>query len=566
MKTTHKLLLFLLVNIIIYSPLLTGEGLGVRLSAQELPQGYFRNPMDHEIGLSATFAEFRTNHFHAGLDMRTGGEVDKPVYAAADGYVAKVSISPWGGGKILYIKHPNGYTTVYMHLNGYAGAIGKAVTKEHYAQRSYTIAKLFAPNELPVKKGQLVAYSGNTGGSGGPHLHFEIRRGGAEDLHTHSTIINPLLFGLPYRDNIKPTIRSLRIYPVGGDGYEVNKEGTVNVDGPFYLGIYATDAAEGSTAKNGMDRVEVYLDGTLFFMYTTESIPVDSSRMVNALVDFPLFARTRQAYLLTRVLPGAEGPWIPVRMGDGIFRLKPGSTHHIGIKVYDIMENCAERTVKVTVSGTGEGKPAVTKEGECVKYDQPFKLQQPTFHFQLKPYTLYADDRLAVSASGKTVNVNPTVNDIPPHQSYSLSIKGSLPGVPADKTVVVHVTRKSGNVKHTAYKTTHSSGFHTAQVRDWGEFTLAADTTAPSILPVNFKDQAPLKGNTLKVKITDNLAGVETYHCYLNGSWILGEYDGKTSTVSINTSGKLKSGTNTLRVTVIDGAGNSADKTWSMTK
>ena len=104
-------------------------GLAELASAQELPQGYFRNPMDHEIGLSATFGEFRTGHFHAGLDMRTGGAVDKPVYAAADGYVAKVSISPWGGGKILYIKHPNGYTTVYMHLNGYAGDIGKAVLR-----------------------------------------------------------------------------------------------------------------------------------------------------------------------------------------------------------------------------------------------------------------------------------------------------------------------------------------------------------------------------------------------------------------------------------------------------
>ena len=138
-------------------------GLAELALAQELPKGYFRNPMDHDIGLSATFAEFRANHFHGGLDMRTGGAIGKAVYAAADGYVAKVSISPWGGGKILYIKHPNGYTSVYMHLDSYAGAIGREVLKEQYARQSYSIAKLFAPDELPVKKGQLVAYSGNTG-------------------------------------------------------------------------------------------------------------------------------------------------------------------------------------------------------------------------------------------------------------------------------------------------------------------------------------------------------------------------------------------------------------------
>ncbi|MBR5092118.1 MAG: M23 family metallopeptidase [Bacteroidales bacterium] len=538
------------------------------LSAQELPQGYFRNPMDHAIGLSATFAEFRTGHFHSGLDMRTGGAVGKPVYAAADGYVAKVSISPWGGGKILYIKHPNGYTTVYMHLNGYAGAIGKAVLREHYAQKSYSISKLFGPNELPVKKGQLVAYSGNTGGSGGPHLHFEIRRGGAADLHTHSTTINPLHFGLPYTDNIKPVIRGLRIYPEGGEGYEVGKDNIVSVSGPFHLGIYATDAAEGSTAKNGPDHVEVYLDGTLFFLYTTEAVPIDSSRMVNALLDYPLFARTRQAYLLTRALPGAEGPWVPVRMGDGIFRLKAGSTHHIGVKVYDIAGNCAERVVTVTSNPNTQNTPnnQKTQNTQPIIYNQPFDYQQSLFSIHLSPFTLYADDRLRCEAEGKTVTIQPTVNDIPPHQYYTLSIKGSLPGVPAEKTVVALVYRKPGSFKYTAHKTTHADGWHTSQVRDWGEFTLAADTTAPGAYPINFKDWAPLKGSTMKVKIFDDLAGVETYHCYLNGEWILGEYDGKTATVTIDASGKLKSGTNRLRVTVTDGTGNITDVTWAVTK
>ena len=434
--------------------------------AQPLPQGYFRNPMAHDIGLSATFGEFRAGHFHAGLDMRTGGAVDQPVYAAADGYVAKVSISPWGGGKILYIKHPNGYTTVYMHLNGYAGDIGKAVLREQYAKQSYSINKLFAPNELPVKKGQLVAYSGNTGGSGGPHLHFEIRRGGAADLHTHATLFNPLHFGIPYKDNIKPVIRGLRAYPEGGEPFDIPADGTFAVDRPFHLGIYATDAAEGSTAKNGIDHLEVYLDGTLFFSYTTDMLPVDSSRIVNALVDYPLLVRTRQAYLLTRALPGAEGPWIPHRMGDGIFRLKSGSTHHIGIRVFDIKGNVAERTLTVTTQNI-QNTPTIqstptTQTTHPVKYDQPFHFQLSAFNFQLKPHTLYADDRLRCEAAGQTVTIQPTVNDIPPHLAYSLSIRGSLPGVPADKTVIVLVTRKPGSVKHTAYKTTYANGFHTA--------------------------------------------------------------------------------------------------------
>lgn len=527
--------------------------------AQELPQGYFRVPMEGEMALSATFGELRMNHFHAGIDMRTGGATGRAVYAVADGYVQCVRILPWGGGKMLYINHPGGYQSVYMHLESYEGEIGKRVLAEQYEQRSYSIVKEFPEGLLRVKKGQLVARSGNSGSSGGPHLHFELRQGGRT--------INPLHFGLPYTDGIAPTIRGIRVYSAEGTSELSAPNSSLTVRGPFHLGIYATDAAEGSTAKNGIDHLEVYLDGTLFFRYTNERLPVDSSRMVNALIDYPRMERTRQAYLLTRALPGAEGPWIPVRMDDGIFRLKPGSTHHIGIKVYDVKGNSAERTIKVVTSQTGltgqTGQNSQTSPtSHPVKYNQPFNFPLSTFNFQLKPHTLYADDRLAIDGSRQTVTIRPTVNDIPPHLAYSLSIKGSLPGVPADRTVIVLVN----GTKVSAYKTTHADGVHTAQVRDWGQFTLAADTTAPVVRPVNFSEGKPFKVNTLKVKISDNLAGVETYHCYLNGEWILGEYDGKTATLAIDTRGKLQPGSNKLRVEVTDAAGNVTDLTWRIQK
>lgn len=528
------------------------------LNSQELPQGYFRNPMDHDIGLSATFGEIRINHFHSGLDMRTGGAIGKPVYAAADGYVAKVSISPWGGGKILYIKHPNGYTTVYMHLDGYAGAIGKAVLKEQYAKQSYSIAKLFAPDELPVKKGQLVAYSGNTGGSGGPHLHFEVRSGGAEDLHTGARLYNPLLFGLPYTDNIKPIIRSLRIYPLEGEPTTVGKDNTVSVDGPFYLGIYATDAAEGSTAKNGVQRVEVHLDGKLFFLFTPESLVTDSSRMVNALVDLPLFRRTRQAFLLTRALPGAEGEWVPVRQGDGIFRLTRGD-HKIQVRVYDINDNLAEQTV--TVHCTGER--ACQQPKTDMRYTDPYVYNGNAVRVEMHPYTLYADDRLRIEEHGNSVIIEPTVNPLPPHKNYNLSLKGrGNYGVEPEKITVV---RLDGGKKY-ASKTRHRDGWYTAQVRDFGQYSLAVDTILPTIRPVNFSDGKLLKGNYIRLKIGDDLSGVETYNCYLNGSWILAEYDGKSATLSINAAGKLKKGTNELRAEVVDGCGNLCRRRYTISK
>lgn len=535
--------------------------------AQELPQGYFRNPMDHEIGLSATFAELRANHFHGGLDMRTGAVTGKAVYAAADGYVAKVSISPWGGGKILYIKHPNGFTTVYMHLDGYAGDIGRAVLKEQYEQQSYSINKLFAPDELPVKKGQLVAYSGNTGGSGGPHLHFEIRQGGLDDLYTHSRIYNPLLFGLPYRDGVAPVIRGIRLYPVGGKPIELGKESVLNVPSPFYLGIYATDAAEGSTQRNGLHRIEVHVDNQLAFMYTTDAFPADSTRMVNALIDYRHYVDTRQAYLLTRALPGAEGEWIPVRQGDGIFRFDQGSRHKIQVRAYDINNNMAERTFTVIADNQPTACPNHT--GEAVRYNQVFSLQRETYRLDMMPLTLYADDYLEVHDRNATpysaplVTISPTVNDIPPNKAYSLSLRSKAPlNVDPQKVVVVLV----GTKKTTAYNTTHADGWYMAQVRDFGQFTLAVDTIAPTVRPINFGSGATVKSTTLKVKIGDNLSGVENYNCYLNGSWILAEYDGKTAMLVIDTRGKMKSGQNKFRVVVTDNTGNTTDLTWTIKK
>lgn len=544
------------------------------MAAQRLPQGYFISPLEGEIGLSATFAEFRTNHFHAGIDIRTGGDIGKPVRAVADGYVARVSLSPWGGGKILYIKHPNGYTSVYMHLNSYAGKIGQAVAAEQRTQQRYAISRIFAPGALPVRQGEVVAYSGNTGSSGGPHLHFELRRGGDTDLYTHATTINPLLFGIPYRDSQKPTIRGLRLYPIGGRAIDVGKATTVSIDRPFYLGIYATDAAEGSTPHNGIDRVEVYLDGTLCFRYTTEAFPLDSSRMVNAIIDYRHFLSTRQAYLLTRQLPGARGPWVPLCIGDGVFRLKPGSTHSIGVKVMDVMDNTAERVITVKVSAaastaTPSAQPSDTAGLHPAAYDHPFQLARTHFRIHLPAFTLYADDHLRIEESqvapylSPVVSITPTTHDLPPNTAYTLYLKPTVPShLPPEKLTVVRISGK----RLAAYTTSYAAGWYSAPLRDFGQFALLADTIAPAVRPLNFSPAKPLRTTTLKVRLSDNLSGLDTYRFYLNGQWLLAEYDGKTATATLDCRGRLKAGHNRLTADITDACGNTTHREWLLTR
>lgn len=533
--------------------------LTLHITAQPLPQGYFRLPLDGDIALSASFAEFRMGHFHAGLDIRTGGEVGKPVYAVADGYVCGVRISSWGGGKMLYVKHPNGYTSVYMHLDGYAGEIGRWVRGEQYKDESYTLVRDIPEGVLPVKKGQVIAYSGNTGGSGGPHLHFELRRDG----HT----INPLLFGLRYIDNINPIIRGVRIYPVGGEPVDVGMADKIAVASPFYLGVYATDAAEGSTLRNGVDRVEVFVDGTLFFKYVTEGFALDSSRMSNALIDYPHYVRTRQAYLLTRSLPGAQGEWIPVCQDDGILRFAEGTTHSIRIRVADIKGNSAERMLYVTSQGSVT-MPSVADEGKntypifCMN---PLKINGKELRLVFPAHTVYADDRLHIVTSSSSLyrspicTVKPCTSELPPHEWYTLSLKATSP---VEKGVIVMLDGK----RPTAYKTSREDDWYTAQVRDFGRFALTVDEEPPSVSPINFKGGRRLKGNVMRLKISDNLSGIDTYKCYLNGKWILAEYDGKSASLTINAAGVLRAGKNELRVEVSDIVGNLTRRTFTLTR
>lgn len=528
-------------------------------SAQEFPQGYFRLPLDGDIGLSATFAEFRTGHFHAGLDIRTGGEVGKPVYSVADGYVCGVRISPWGGGKMLYVKHPNGYTSVYMHLNDYAGEIGRYVRREQYKEQAYAIVRDIPEGVLPVKKGQVIAHSGNSGSSGGPHLHFELRHNG----HT----INPLLFGLRYSDNIKPIIRGIRIYPTEGEAFNIAKQEEIEVAGPFYLGVYATDAAEGSTLRNGVDKVEIFVDGKLFFKYITNRFPLDSSRISNALIDYPYYVRTREAYLLTRSLPGAQGEWIPVRQGNGILRFAEGTTHSIRVRVSDIKGNLDEHTLNIKMlASIASDKPSTDERNTYpVVYNKPLKINGTELKLTFPAHTLYDNDRLHIVTSASSLyrspvcTIKPCTVDLPPNEWYTLSVKATSP---SDKAVIARIDGR----RPTAYKTTREGDWFTASVRDFGQFALMVDHEAPRISPVNFREGKNIKTNTLRVKISDNLSGIETYNCYLNGQWILAEYDGKSATLTIDAHGAIKKGVNKLRVAVVDAVDNTADVTFTIRK
>ena len=535
-------------------------------TSPEYPTHYFRQPLDLPVSLSGTFAEIRPNHFHGGVDFRTGGKTGQPVHAAAEGYVSRIAISPWGGGKVLYITHPNGYRTVYMHLDAFCGAAGRFVADYQRQHQVYAMDVDLPADSIRVAKGEVVAYSGNTGASGGPHLHYEVR------YAENDQPINPLYFGVNFTDNVNPTIRGIKVYPRDGQPYAL-KGDTIASSGPFYLGIYATDLSELGSGKNGAEAIELYVDGELFFRYCVPTFLYETTRGINALIDYPEYCRSGQYYIVSRVLPGNPNPF-PTAYRDSGWLSFPdsGVVHQLRYRVLDLKGNAAEKTFYVKSLDFGpeaERPSSIAHRGVAVAYRLPFSYSVPGFSVEIPAGSLYDNDYLVYStanvanAYSKGHALSLSVNGLPPHNAITLTLpvprQKAIPAI--EKLVVVC---QSGS-KRTALPTHYDAANDclVATSKTWGTFAVAADTTAPTVKPGNFTPGKAFQGKQIKVRLSDNLAGVHAYHCYVNDEWVLAEYDGKTTALYID-AGVLAKGRNTLRVEAADGCGNQRTETYTL--
>lgn len=537
----------------------------------------FASPLKRSTALSGTFAEVRTNHFHSGIDMRIDGKVGEPVYAPADGYVSRLRISSWDGGKMLYINHPGGITTVYLHLDGYADPIAGHVRRVQYGVRSYAIDTVLPPSRIPVRKGQLIAYAGNSGISAGPHLHFEVRNTATQFS------LNPLEYGVPLLDTIAPAILGIRVIPATASSSVAGKaegltlsarQDSVEVCGSFYVGVYAVDASEGSTSRNGADRIDIWLDGEAYFQYHVDHTEYDKGRAVNAQIDYPHFLATRQPYIVTRRLPGDPTRYART-VGNGVMSFADQEWHRITVRVSDCAGNNTVRKffVRNVVCPLPEiPRPTFDRETTVypVSYAKANNLRRPDCQFSMPPGTIYADDSVLYSSAtdarciGKVHSFRLFRQQYPPHKTCK--VRFPIPnGLDTNKLVVVHIEGK----RFAAMPTLVTRGWLEAGVRVWGTFGVAVDNTPPTLKPLNFKAGKPFKRDAIRFKVGDNLSGIHRFHCYLNEVWVLAEYDGRSSTLSVPLNhlpkGALLNGkTNRLRLEVSDACGNTADATFQI--
>ena len=533
----------------------------------QYPKDYFAPPLDIPMQLSGNFGELRPNHFHAGFDLKTNQREGLNVYAVADGYVSRIKISTFGNGKCIYITHPNGYTSVYGHLQTMIGTIQEYVQKTHYKEKAFEIEMFPKPGELPVTKGQLIALSGNTGSSEGPHLHFEIRDTKSE------FVINPMFFGYDknLKDNKKPTISSLYVYPL--DNTTVNqskqplllnvslqKDGTylaskVKANGKIGFGISAVDFDDVSFNKNGVFNVSTFINGDPNYNYQFNTYSFDEMRFVNALIDYSKYKKSGQRVQKLFMKTPFALSIIKSDSLHGVIPVKPNLALSYRIEVSDYFGNLSSITVPIEYDNETpivNAKPVTSKYLIKVNKDSNFEKDNMSVFFPAG--TFYDDFNLNFDVKNNRIFIHDDV--VPVHSNFTITIKDS--SYAENLRDKLFIGRISGNSK-SFNATTRKNNVFTAKSKTLGQFGLVLDTIAPTIAiakPIEGKWLTGVK--TIQFTINDSLSGIKSYNGYLNGNWVLFEYDNKTRKITHKfDNALLAEGANDLKIEVIDNVGNS---------
>ena len=531
----------------------------------QYPKDYFSPPLDIPMQLSGNFGELRPNHFHAGFDLKTNQREGLKVYAVADGYVSRIKISTFGNGKCIYITHPNGYTSVYGHLQTPVGAIQDYVLKTHYKEKAFEIEMFLKPDELPVTKGQIIGLSGNTGSSEGPHLHFEFRDSKTE------FVINPMFFGFDknLKDTKKPVISNVLVYPLDGTtanqsklplllNLALQKDGTylankVKANGKIGFGITAVDFDDVSANRNGVYNVSTFFNGNQNYNYQFNTYSFDEMRYINALVDYPRYKKSGQRVQKLFMKTPFALSVIKTDSLRGILPVEPNLASVYRIEVSDYFGNLNSVNVPIEYDSA---TPIVNAEPITSKYfvryntDAIFEKENMSVFFPAG--TFYDDFNMNFDVKNNKIYIHEDV--IPVHSNFTITIK--------DSTYSEALRDKLYIGRNTSYNGTIRKGdVFTAKAKTLGRYGLVLDTIAPVIKiakPIQDKWISDMK--SIQFTIGDSLSGIKSYNGYLNGNWVLFEYDNKTRRIThqFDADSMVEEGANDLKIEVIDNVGNSA--------
>ncbi|WP_321308807.1 M23 family metallopeptidase [Marinifilum fragile] len=516
----------------------------VQLSAQQKnhPKNYFRSPVDFTITLSGNFAELRNNHFHSGIDIRTF-TTGKKVYAIADGFVSRIKISAGGYGKAIYIDHPNGYTSVYGHLDDFNKTINEFVKAHQYSKNTFEFDLNLKKDRFPVKKGEVIAISGNTGSSAGPHLHFEIRDTKSEHP------LNPLLFGFKIKDTTPPKIFNLYVYPIDSlssvngkntrqkfpvtyynNAYHLKGDPKIILSGNIGFGIQVNDYLDNTWGKCGIYKMKVKVNDSLITDYSFKEFSFDESRYINSHMDYSLNIMEKRRIHKCFKEPNNKLSMYNYFSNSGIYNFKAGTRYKIDFLAYDTKNNLAK--LRIFAQAKETSKPFKQSDynqllsciNENVFIKDELELKFPTnsfysdvkFKYSKKTDSTYLSDIHSIHERTTAV-----------HKYYTIAIKPNRTFKNENKLFIATIEKpdKISNVGGA-----YINGWVKSKTNVFGDFAIVQDTTPPTIKPrTNFKLKNLSVQDKISFTIEDELSGIKSYNGTIDGKWVLFEYDAKNN-------------------------------------
>ncbi len=508
-------------------------------------RNFFRSPVDIDILLSGSFAELRGTHFHTGIDIKTQGKIGHNIYAIEDGFVSRIKVSPYGYGNALYITHPNGYTSVYAHLDRFNIQIEEYVRRQQYASKSYAV-NLFPESDLiTVGQGDVIGKGGNSGSSLGPHLHFEIRTTDDEKPQ------NPMHWDFDIKDNIAPKFHNLIVYPLSaratvnnvtkkrlfsverkGNDFTLKGNKLVKVADTVGVGVYVNDYLNNTYSRCGVTQLKVFVDDSLVYFLELDELSFAENRYILSHMDYALKVdrniRAHKCYIES----GNHFSGYKFHKNKGKLFVAAGEQKQVEIHAIDASAN--KSVLRFRLMGVDPLKnPQIIKADKVLKPGQTGHFERDEIHLTFPSKALYTKIDFTYSTepgSDKMYSLIHHIHDnhTPIHQRYNLAMKTKgLPNELKNKLYLANVN-ENGESHSTVSSVRYEQGWAHARLREFGSFALMADTVPPEIMPLNIYENKDMTGEQgISVKITDDLTGIDSYNGFINDQWVLFTYDAK---------------------------------------
>ena len=531
-------------------------------SQEKYPKNYFSKPVEIPLILSGNFGESRTNHFHSGIDIKTQSKEGLNIISSANGYVSRIKIAHGGFGKALYIDHYNGFTTVYGHLKKFNKEIEDYIKKIQYKRQSYEVDIYLNKNTINLKKNQIIAYSGNTGSSSGPHLHYEIRN------TSNQKPLNPLLFGMDVKDTRRPEIKGLFVYTNIDDNFDkvipkklklkrindsVFRTNTINIKGKIGFGINVIDKQDLANNKNGVHKISTYLNKKLINSINFDGFLFEESILINTLIDYQHYINNNERILKLFKTSGNKLSFYKNPNNGLVDEIR--SSSEFKIQVSDIKKN----NIYILIPINNE-KNIIEKKIEKKSNVFYNKLIDDNFEFNFKinKYKINIPKNTFLKNTDLLIDlIKDSLKIINPNVPVFKNIKIIFPNDNNKKGNYLANLDKNKNESFITSKLDSKNNFET-KTKKLGTFFIKNDSISPSIKSLSFKKGDWISNkNYVKFKILDNESGIKTYKGTINGKWVLFEYEYKKNQISYEFDKYYtKKSMNEVEITVEDMVGN----------